>query len=71
MGQALVFAIVGLSVFFILLFFVVESWKARLILGGIVLGIWLWFGLIGAMIAAAVFSIGILIGNQVPSVSKF
>ncbi len=56
--------------FTVLLFAKVESWPARVVMGGIVFGLWAMAGILFAGISAAILSIGILIAGAVPSISK-
>jgi hypothetical protein len=65
-----IFALVAIGIFTALLVLMVESWVTRIVLAAIVLVVWLWLGMIGVMITTALLSIGILIGKQIPTVSK-
>ncbi len=57
------------SVSAVLLFAKVESWGARIVLGGIVVGVYFFLGSLFAMVAAVVLSIGMLIQSQLPTTS--
>jgi|GEM_PF-4486106 hypothetical protein len=57
------------SVFTVLLFAKVDSWGARIVLAGIVAGVYFFLGSLFAMIAAVVLSIGMLIQSQLPTTS--
>jgi predicted branched-subunit amino acid permease len=67
--QILVLALVSIAVFAGLLVSKVETSRMRLVLSAIAVVSWLAFGLIGAMVATAILSVGILIADQVPTVS--
>jgi hypothetical protein len=58
-----------LLVFVLVLFFKVESWGVRLLLGGIVAGSYYFVSPLVAMVAAVLLTIGILIQSQLPTVS--
>ncbi len=70
LGQVAAFGIIAIVIFAAILFLVVESWKVRIILAAIVAAVWYFFGFLGTMIVAAVLSIGVLIGKQIPTISK-
>ena len=48
----------------------VESWPARLVMGGIVLVLWVLLGTGVAGIVSALLSIAILIYSKMPTISK-
>ena len=70
MGIVVVLALFSVGIFLALLFMQVESWKPRVILFLLAAAAWYFFGLIGVMITTAIFSVGIIIGSQIPKVSK-
>lgn len=59
----------ALTIFAVVLISKVESLGARLLLGGIVAALYFFLGSLMAMIAAVIFSIGILIHSQLPTTS--
>ena len=64
------YSLFPVAVFVGLIIFKVESLPAKLVLCGIVLGLWVSVGTLAAGIAAALFSVGILIVVNVPTISK-
>ena len=70
MIQVLILGLFSLAVFIGLVVVKVETLGVRLVLSAIVVVCWLAFGLVGAMVSSAVLSVGILIADQVPTVSR-
>ncbi len=66
-GLLALFAIV---VFFGLLAIKIETWRPRIILSLIAATVFLFFGLIGAMIACSLLSVGIILSSMMPKISK-
>jgi hypothetical protein len=60
-----------IGVFVALLILQVESMTARLVMAGIVVGLWLLAGSLGAGVGAALLSVGIIIAAKVPRIRDF
>ncbi len=70
MAPLFAFAFFSVSIFLALLFLKAERWRLRIILLLVAGAAWYIFGLVGVMVATAVLAVGILIGTQVPHVSR-
>lgn len=70
MAPVFAFALFSVCTFLALLFLKVERWRPRAVLLGIAGAAWYVFGLVGLMITTAILAVGILIGTQVPKVSR-
>jgi hypothetical protein len=70
MGPVVIFAIFSVGMFVALLLFMVESPIAKVVLLVAAAAAWLIFGMVGVMVVTAVLSIGILIADKMPTISK-
>ncbi len=67
--MSLLSSFLAFSIFAVLLFAKVDSWSVRIVLAGIVAGVYFFLGALFAMVAAVVLSIGMLIQSQLPTTS--
>jgi hypothetical protein len=70
LGLLFVFALFSIGLFVALTVVKVESLIAKGVLSAIAVAAWIAFGLIGVMVATAMMSIGILIADKMPTISK-
>lgn len=63
-------ALLAGGIFVALVLLKVDSWGWRILLLAVVAGLYHWFGVLVAMIAAALLSVAILIADQIPVTSR-
>ena len=64
-------SLLPIGIFVALLILQVESNPARVVMAGIVIGLWVVFGFVGATVSSVVFSVGIMIASKMPRLTKW